>query len=359
VESGGIRGVSRDKLRAELALRRAQADALGIPTVARPAFAAREYEPGKIRTDTAILMFVDTAGAARRFLLTSGNVVELHDSDYVAAIAGYPQLILVGVPVSEGSLLERLADAHDITMALTLHDALSIAGLPDEFRRPNLAKVAVFFDPVFTPYDARIKHAPPESAAFPVKPRLSATRAEADAVTWQLRASSRVERFTWFNARREDALSQRAADATVLHFATHAISGDQWPNGSGLLLSAFTENGEPLNGFLSTLDLLSRRANTDLVVLSACDTARGDSVAGENVAGLARAFLGGGARRVVASTREVDDAETARFMNEFYRGLAAGETPAAALSRSRRALYGTGGNPAPLDFVLYERAPDS
>ena len=113
-----------------------------------------------------------------------------------------------------------------------------------------------------------------------------------------------------------------------------------------------------MNGFLSTLDLLTYRAKTDLVVLSACDTALGDAAAGENVAGLARAFLGGGARRVVASLHKIDDADTARFMNEFYRRLAAGETPAAALNESRLSLSaGNGG--ARLDFVLYERAPDS
>jgi len=357
VDSGGITGVSREKLRAELSTRRAQADVLGAPTVARPSFAASEYEAGRMRPDTAILLFVQSGQTTQRFLVTRGSTVEWREANDPAAVAGYPHLILVGVPVTEDPLMAALTTDHDVTMALTLHDALRIAELPDESRRPNLARVAIFFDPVFTPYDVRVGHAPPPTAAFPVKPRLSATRREADFINWQLR-SSRVDRFTSFNARREDALSERASGATVLHFATHAIASDQWPNGSGLLLSSFSSNGDPLNGFLSTLDLLTQRAKTDLVVLSACDTARGDTAAGENVAGLARAFLGGGARRVVASLRKVDDSDTARFMNEFYRRLAAGETPAAALADSRRALASAGAD-APLDFVLYERAPDS
>jgi CHAT domain-containing protein len=358
VESGGVSGANREKLRAELSVRRAQADALGVRSAARPSFVAREYESRGIRPDTAILMFVPTAQATRRFLVTRGSTIEWRGADDAAALADRPHLILVGVPLTGDSRVAELAADHDLTLALTLHDALRIAELSDDARRPSLARVAIFFDPVFTPYDARISSPPPATAAFPVKPRLSATRREANFVTWRLR-SSRVDRFTSFNARRQDALSDRAMGASVLHFATHAIASDQWPNGSGLLLSSFSRDGEPLNGFLSTLDLLTHRANTDLVVLSACDTARGDAAAGENVAGLARAFLGGGARRVVASLRKVDDADTARFMDEFYRRLATGETPAAALKGSRRALAAAGQPGAPLDFVLYERAPAS
>jgi CHAT domain-containing protein len=60
---------------------------------------------------------------------------------------------------------------------------------------------------------------------------------------------------------------------------------------------------------------------TDLVVLSACDTALGSPVAGEGLLGLQRAFQIGGSRAVVASLWPVGDQSTATLMGIMYRKL--------------------------------------
>lgn len=352
LDSGGDSGAGKQKLRAELAVMRARADVLGPPTPVRGSFDARDYNFGDFRGDTAILMFIRTPQSTRTFLVTRGRIVESAFAS-LEPLVKFPHLIFVGTPASAAASFDTTH--HDITMALTMRDALHIARLPDESRRADLARVALFFDPVFTPYDTRFARVPTTATAFPVKARLIATRTEARAISTRLRSSELLQ-FSDFAATRAAVMSDTVNRATVLHFATHAIASDQWPNGSGLLLTGFTATGGPLNGFVSTLDLLSRRTSTDLVVLSACDTAHGDAATGENVAGLARAFLGGGARRVVASLRRVDDAVTAKLMGEFYGGLAAGMTPAAALRAAQR-VRAVGSSPAA--FVLYERAPDS
>ena len=61
--------------------------------------------------------------------------------------------------------------------------------------------------------------------------------------------------------------------------------------------------------------------NSDLVVLSACQTALGKDVKGEGLIGLTRGFMYAGAKRVVASLWKVDDAATAEFMRRFYQNL--------------------------------------
>jgi len=68
------------------------------------------------------------------------------------------------------------------------------------------------------------------------------------------------------------------------------------------------------------------------VVLSACQTALGRDIKGEGLIGLTRAFMYGGATRVVASLWRTDDRGTAVLMSKFYEGLLSRRlSPAAAL----------------------------
>jgi len=247
---------------------------------------------------------------------------------------------------------------HEISLALTTRDALELARINAVGRRANLTRVAIFADPVFSPADARVKNFRGDSQAQPLlpTPRLAATAHEATSIREQL-AGVDVKVFEGFDATRGAVLSPYVNAATVLHFATHATSSDAWPHGSGLMLSGVNRGGDVINGYLSTLDLLVSRRATDLVVLSACDTARGETTQTENVAGLARAFLGSGARRVVGTLWAVEDAATATLMSSFYKRLAHGATAAAALRESQAEMAAAGRFQRPAAwaaFVLYE-----
>jgi tetratricopeptide (TPR) repeat protein/CHAT domain-containing protein len=79
---------------------------------------------------------------------------------------------------------------------------------------------------------------------------------------------------------------------------------------------------EAEDGLLTAEDVsdLDLRA-TEMVVLSACDTAMGDVRRGEGVYGLRRAFIAAGARTLVMSIWKVDDLATALMMERFYQNL--------------------------------------
>ena len=120
----------------------------------------------------------------------------------------------------------------------------------------------------------------------------------------------------------EAALLAAAERAPLLHIGTHFVLRPGNVSRSWLMLG----DGQRLP--LQRLQGLALGAPT-LVTLSACDTAvPGQGADGREIDGLAATWLAKGAQQVLASLWRVDDRETARFMQRFYRQLA--KTPADA-----------------------------
>jgi CHAT domain-containing protein len=74
---------------------------------------------------------------------------------------------------------------------------------------------------------------------------------------------------------------------------------------------------------------------TELVTLSACETALGAVRRGEGVYGLQRSLAVAGARSTLLSLWKVDDGHTITFMEHFYSRLKAGEGRADALRHTQ------------------------
>lgn len=130
----------------------------------------------------------------------------------------------------------------------------------------------------------------------------------------------------------------------VLHFATHGLVSERNPWSSALVLPARV--GEDSDGLLQAREIAEIPLDPELVVLSACDTARGRILSGEGAQSLARAFLDAGAESVVASLWNADDQRTAPLMQSFYAALARGEPPASALRSAKLAAARSGEVPS-------------
>jgi CHAT domain-containing protein len=145
-----------------------------------------------------------------------------------------------------------------------------------------------------------------------------------------------------FDAGHAIATSSEMARYSIVHFATHGILNDETPELSGIVLSLVDKNGKPQDGFLRLHEIYNLRLPVDLVVLSACQTALGKEIRGEDIASLSRGFMYAGAARVVASLWKVDDAATAELMGRFYRKLLAEHLrPAAALRSAQLEMQQT------------------
>ncbi len=113
-----------------------------------------------------------------------------------------------------------------------------------------------------------------------------------------------------------------------LHFAAHARANDQRPAETHLTLADSRLDLRTIRG----LDLTA-----ELVTLSACETALGPRVRGEGIVGLPHAFLAAGARGTIVTLWRIADRSAADFMRDYYRVLAGGRSPSAALLAVRQA----------------------
>ena len=130
----------------------------------------------------------------------------------------------------------------------------------------------------------------------------------------------------------EEDFLEEAGNFSILHLAMHALVEKDREDFSRLLFAPSDKSGR---GFLSAMEIAEMDLPAEMVVLSACNTGKGEWRAGEGVFHLGRAFRLAGVRSMVMSLWQVPDRATSEMMPEFYRQLKEGEDKAMALRAAK------------------------
>ena len=230
--------------------------------------------------------------------------------------------------VSGTPILDSLDIAY--VQSLAVHAELTQRARSQKTVGPALLS---FADPDYTLAASKLAsaRAVPKLLAEAKWPQLNATRIESAALLHlfpggQQRLGAQASRKQLDALQRSGKLKQYR----ILHFATHGYVDDAR---RALVLSM--ADG-PDQGYLQDTDVLDLQLNTDLVLLSACDTGIGRNVSGEGVMGLPYAFMLAGNSNTVMSLWPVDDKGTAAFMTTFMAKVRRGTDLLTALNQTKR-----------------------
>ena len=132
---------------------------------------------------------------------------------------------------------------------------------------------------------------------------------------------------------------QRMHSVGLIHFAAH---GSAERGEIALAPIQPTDRIPREEDFLLTMsDISNVRLRAKLVVLSCCHSGRGE-VRAEGVVGIARAFLGSGARSVLVSLWAIPDSATEQLMCRFYEHLVRGESASESLHQAMKWMRSNG-----------------
>jgi len=189
---------------------------------------------------------------------------------------------------------------------------------------------------------------------------LPGTKTEVENIVGTLKKKKKVKAtlYEGSSANEESFKALSGKNINALHIATHGfflptdkkLSGDQSLIQSGLLLSGanYAWQNQPLpegieDGILTAKEIsFMDLRKTDLVVLSACQTALGE-ITGEGVFGLQRGFKKAGVRTIIMSLWPVDDNATLLMMTEFYTNLTKGMSKREAFLAAQNKVKTTAG----------------
>jgi CHAT domain-containing protein/Tfp pilus assembly protein PilF len=207
------------------------------------------------------------------------------------------ELFLVPFAALQDPQEKYLIEKHTLTIA----PSIQVLGLTNTKRSKHSGKPVVVGNPIM-PTDYKNQAGEPVALAD-----LPGSEAEAKTVAEILQVTPLIGK-----AADKQQVVKFLQDSPIVHLATHGLLGTLKGDIPGAIVLT--------NGFLTASEIFDMQLQADLVVLSACDTGRGD-LTGDGVVGLSRSLAVAGVPSVIVSLWEVSDDATKALMSEFYRNL--------------------------------------
>lgn len=134
----------------------------------------------------------------------------------------------------------------------------------------------------------------------------------------------------------KDEVLKRIGSVALVHIAAHGKMGS-----GEIILAPNPEreysDPEEKDYILTIADVHAVQLRARLVVLSCCHSGEGE-IKAEGVIGIARAFMGAGARSILVSLWAIEDEATMEFMKIFYQQMRNGSSASVSLNQAMKCL---------------------
>ena len=263
------------------------------------------------------------------------NEIGNYATIYLSPDGVYNQINLEAIPDGNGNYI---LDRFNIVLISNIKDIYKNKLKERKVQESKIAKM--FGNPIFyvdTKPGRPVAEAGLTRATSEVITQLPGTEAEINELQNLLSSNGwKADPFTAYEA--DEATIKAINNPRVFHVATHGFfktdDGAEATNelaqnplmrsglllkGAGDILNKTDYNFNINDGILTAYEAMNLNLDqTELVVLSACETGLGEVEAGEGVFGLQRSFLVAGAQTIIMSLFKVSDEATQELMIRFY-----------------------------------------
>ena len=247
-------------------------------------------------------------------------VADLIEGDELLIIPDGPLWIAPYAALKDGNS-KYLCESFTIRVAPSLASLRLIADCPDDYHKSSGALL------VGDPWVSEVTNSEGEK---PLE-QLPCAKEEVEMIGKILN----IMPITGRQAMKREVL-KRLSSVSLVHFAAHGCmeSGEIALTPDPHRISTVPTEEDYI---LTIGDVLNAQLRAKLVVLSCCHSGQGE-IKAEGVVGIARAFMGAGARSVVVSLWAIDDEATLEFMKYFYQQLAGGKPASESLNLAMKSL---------------------
>ncbi|XP_066024237.1 tetratricopeptide repeat protein 28-like [Pocillopora verrucosa] len=275
----------------------------------------------KPKEDTLQLAIQQNKCLSTLYDIVMKPVADLLQGDELVIIPDGPLWLAPYAALKDGNS-KYLCESFRIRIAPSLTSLRLIADCPDDYHKSSGALL------VGNPWVAEVT----DSKGEKLLEQLPRAEEEVEMIGKILN----ITPITGREATKREVL-KRLSSVSLVHFAAHGCmeTGEIALTPDPDRTSTVPTRKEDY--ILTIRDVSNVQLRAKLVVLSCCHSGRGE-IKAEGVVGIARAFMGAGARSVVVSLWAIDDKATLEFMKCFYRHLAESEPASESLNLAMRSL---------------------